>query len=125
MKQAIKTVAAFFMIASFAFIPPKHNIVGRWVSHDKNGSVDSYVVFKTDGSFVHTSPKGKLLHQGKYKLNDDIFSIYDKTCGVGYWGRYKSNSYAADSVSFAVIEDSCSGREHDVNGGGLRRVKTK
>jgi hypothetical protein len=125
MKKSIKVFAVFFIMAAFAFIPPKHSLVGRWVSHHKNGSVASYVVFKTDGSFVHTSPKGKLLHQGKYKLNNDTFSIYDKTCGVGYWGKYKLNFYGADSVSFAVIEDSCSGREHDVNGGGIRRLKKK
>jgi hypothetical protein len=123
MQHSTKVAAAFFLIAVLAFIPPKHNIVGRWAASGKDDK--SYVDFKTDGSFVHSSLKGKVLHQGKYKLSGDTFSIYDKTCGVGYWGKYRLNFYGTDSISFAVIADSCSGREHDVNGAGLRRVKKK
>ncbi|MDP4286247.1 MAG: hypothetical protein Q8891_17710 [Bacteroidota bacterium] len=124
MKQTIKVFILFFVIAAFAFIPPKHSIVGKWRTSENDGT-HNYISFTSGGTFNYQDLNGKTIHKGKYKYFNDTFSISDDDCGAGYWARYKLTFLGTDSVSFAVIEDSCSGRENDINGAGLRRLKRK
>ena len=111
-------LCSFFL---FAFIPQKHSIVGKWQTWESDGS-KSYIDFTSAGKFTYTN-KGKLLHYGNFKMSNDTFSITDHECGNGYWASYKLNFVSDDSVSFAVIEDTCSGRMQQVDKGGLKRAK--
>ena len=126
MKQAIKVCIFFCVIAALAFIPPKHSIVGRWITYDTDGSI-AYVDFNKDGTFKVASTEGKLFHHGNYKFNDnDVFSINDNEgCDDTYWGKYQLTFISSDSLQIAVIEDSCTGRREDITTGntGLRRLK--
>ncbi len=125
MKQSIKVFAVFFLIIAFAFIPPQHDIVGRWITYNTDGSI-AYVDFNKDGTFKVTSPEGKLFHHGNFKFNDDVFSVNDKEgCGDTYWGSYKFTFFSEDSLTVSVIEDSCTGRREDITTGnpGLKRFK--
>ena len=117
-------LVGFALSIAFAFIPPKHSMVGHWISPEHNGS-KMYVDFKSDGTF-ETHYKGKLNHHGNYRFNDPVFAITDTGkdgCGAGYWAKYNVTFIGKDSVSFAVIEDSCTGRSQAVNGSGLRRER--
>jgi len=126
MKQTIKIAVVFFVSVIFAFILPKHNIAGRWITYNTDGSI-AYVDFNKDGTFKVASPEGKLFHAGNYKFNDDdVFSINDKEgCGDTYWGTYKLTFIGEDSLQVAVIQDSCTGRRTDITTGntGLKRFK--
>jgi len=124
MKTTIKSILlSVFFTAAFAFIPQVHSLVGSWSLKESDGSV-SHVDFTKNGLFNYVDANGKPLHHGKYKLNsDDIFSMNDNGCGTGYWAKYKLTFIGEDSVSFAVIDDTCSRRAQGVNGGGLKRVK--
>lgn len=122
MKTVFIILAGIFLAIAFAFTPPKHSIVGHWISHEKDGS-KTYVSFKSDGTF-ETHYKGKLDHYGNYTFNDPVFAITDKEdegCGAGYWAKYNITFVGKDSISFAVIKDTCKGRREDVNGSGLVR----
>jgi hypothetical protein len=125
MKQTIKVIAILFAVAAFSFTLPKHNIVGRWITYETDGSM-GYVDFHKDGTFKVTSLEGKIYHQGNFKFSNDVFSINDKEgCGNTYWGTYQLTFFGNDSLTVAVISDSCSGRRQSITGGnpGLKRVK--
>ena len=123
MKQAIKFLAVVSVMATSAFIPPKHHITGRWMEHNPDGS-KAYVDFNSAGTFNEYS-KGKLIHKGNYKFNDPVISISGKKdgCGDGYWAKYKLTFHGNDSIAVTAIEDSCTPRRESVNGSGLSRIK--
>lgn len=125
MKQLIKVLAVFFVLAIFAFIPPKHDPVGHWRVSYSNG-IEDYVDFYKDGTFKNFTTDGKLMHQGTYKFKEDVISVTDKEgCGDTYWGTYKLTFYTEDSVLTTVMEDSCSGRKAAVDGSVLKRLSNK
>ncbi len=129
MKQAIKIFAVFFVVAAFAFTPPKHKIVGKWIIFAPDGSYSGeYVNIKKDRTYNVTLPNGDVGERGYYKLDHSTFSLKNAVagaCGDGYWGRYGMTWHGKDSVSFVVIEDSCNARRYDIVGvnPGLRRSK--
>lgn len=129
MKQTIKVFAVFFAIAAFAFMPPGHKLVGRWIIYASDGTNShEYVEFKMDGTYDVVLPNGKIGENGNYKLNHSVFSIKNikaHVCGNDYWGSYKLTFYGQDSVSFTLIADSCTSRREDIVGGnpGLKRLK--
>lgn len=123
MKQTIKVLAALFVITAFAFIPPKHNVVGHWKIHYTNGAMED-VDFKSDGTYRSYSLTGETTHNGNYKFSGGTMSINDKEgCGDTYWATYKITFFGKDSASNTEIEDSCSGRREAVDGATLKRVK--
>jgi hypothetical protein len=125
MQQLIKLSAVFFVMAAFAFIPPEHNPVGHWSISYSDGS-KNYVDFYKDGTFKNFTVEGKLIHEGKYKLNGDVMSINDKEgCGDTYWATYKLTLYTEDSLLNTAMEDSCSGRREAVSGSVLKRLANK
>jgi hypothetical protein len=82
-----------------------------------------------DGTYNVTLPNGKVGERGYYKLDHSTFSIKNavaRACGDNYWGTYKMTWHGRDSISFVVIEDSCTARRYDIVGvnPGLRRMKT-
>ena len=124
MKKFIISLATLIALVFLAFISPQNNIIGHWqvVVPD---TTKIYVDFNRDGTFKNFLSSGAVVFEGKYKLSNDTFSIYDKGCGMSYPGKYKLTFPDANSIYFAVIEDSCKGRREDINASTLKRVMKK
>jgi hypothetical protein len=120
----------FIGLIIFAFGMPKYSLVGKWTIYNSDGtSIGEYVDLKADNTYSVTLPDGTIGENGSYLFKDPVFSIKNikDVCGKEYWGKYKLTFVGADSIHFALIEDSCSARVMDIVGynPGLRRVKTK
>src|ERR1700733_39918 len=110
MKKTLRVAVVFIVMCAFTIIPPKHDIVGRWITYNTDGTI-GYVDFAKDGSFKVTSTDGQLYHSGHYKLDNDVFSVNDKEgCGDNYWGTYKLTFIGENSSHVTAITDSCTGR---------------
>jgi hypothetical protein len=121
MKKTILLLTSLFVFTLFAFSPSKHSVVGHWTLRS-SAYPPSWVSFNSDGTFSHTDGSGKVLHSGKYKFSNDTLSIDDKTCGSGYWGKYKLTFYGSDSASSATISDSCGARKMRVGGATIKKM---
>ena len=120
----------FIALIIFAFGLPKYNLVGKWTIYNSDGtSIGEFVDLKADNTYTVTLPDGTIGERGSYLFKDPVFSIKNikDVCGKDYWGKYKLAFVGADSIHFALIEDSCSARRMDIVGynPGLRRVKEK
>jgi hypothetical protein len=124
MKKTIVFSAGLAILISLAFVHPQKSIVGRWqvVVPD---TTKIYVDLNSDGTFKNFLSGGAVVFQGKYAFKDDVFSIYDKGCNMNYPGKYKVTFSGANSIYFAVIEDSCKGRKEDIDKSTLKRVMDK
>jgi hypothetical protein len=133
MKQHFKAALhyAFFSVLMFAFISPKHSLVGKWTIYNSDGtSIGEFVELKNDGTYNVYLPGGQIGERGFYKFKHHVFSIRNavaKACGDGYWGKYKLEFHGDDSIHFTLIEDTCANRRYDIVGvnPGLRRMKTE
>jgi hypothetical protein len=120
----------FVTLIIFAFVMPKYSLTGKWSILNLDGTTSGeFVDFKADSTYTVTLPDGTVGENGSYVFKDPVFSIKNikDVCGKGYWGKYKLAFVGADSIHFALIEDSCSARRMDIVGynPGLRRVKEK
>jgi hypothetical protein len=120
----------FIALIIFAFGLPKYSLIGKWTIYNSDGtSIGEFVDLKADNTYTVTLPDGTIGEKGSYLFKDPVFSIKNikDVCGNGYWGKYKLTFVGADSIHFALIEDSCSARRMDIVGynPGLRRVKEK
>jgi hypothetical protein len=131
MRKSFKTSLLMLIVIAIvlAFIPPKHNIVGRWKAYNDDGSIGGYVYLSSNGEYKVTSVDGKkVFHRGLYKFKDDVYSTTDnESCGKNYWARYKFTFVNKDSFNVSVIEDSCTERRQEMTTGntGLRRSNPK
>jgi hypothetical protein len=121
MKKTFLWLVLFSAFALCAFVVLDHNLVGHWVTYTPDNA-KVLVDFNEDGTFK-VSVDGNTENEGKYKLNQDTFFMYDENCGIEMPGKYKLTFYGEDSVSFSLIEDACLGRAQDVNGGSIKRLK--
>ncbi len=128
----VKSALVFLFIIAviFAFTSPTYSLVGKWTIYNVDGtSIGEYVYLKADNTYSVTLPDGSIGENGNYIFKDPVFSIKNikDVCGKDYWGKYKLTFVGADSIHFALIEDSCSARRMDIVGHnpGLRRVKSK
>jgi hypothetical protein len=127
----IRSLLFFFITATvFAFISPGYSLVGKWTIYNADGSsIGEVVDLKADHTYTVSMPDGKIGENGNYLFQDPVFSIKNikDVCGKGYWGKYNLTFVGADSIHFALIEDSCSERRMDIIGynPGLRRMRTK
>ena len=127
----IRSLLFFFITATvFAFISPGYSLVGKWTIYNADGSsIGEFVDLKADNTYTVSLPDGTIGENGNYLFQDPVFSIKNikDVCGKGYWGKYKLTFVGADSIHFALIEDSCSERRMDIIGynPGLRRMRTK
>ena len=127
----IRSLLFFFITATvFAFISPGYSLVGKWTIYNADGSsIGEVVDLKADNTYTVSLPDGTIGENGNYLFQDPVFSIKNikDVCGKGYWGKYKLTFVGADSIHFALIEDSCSERRMDIIGynPGLRRMRTK
>ena len=129
MKLLVKLSTLLSLVIATAFIPPKHNIVGRWkIFVPENMNVKEYVELKKDGTY-NVYVDDQIGERGSYKLKGSVFSIKNAkpVCGDNYWGKYKIDFYGTDSIHFTLVEDTCSNRRMDIVGvnPGLRRMKEK
>jgi hypothetical protein len=121
----------FIIVMIFAFIPPKHNLIGQWSLLLPDGTASGeYLFFKGDSTYNITLPNGQIGERGMYYLKDSTFfikNIADNACGKNYWGKYSLSFYGDDSVHFALIEDTCTARRADVVGynPGIKRYIMK
>jgi len=120
----------FIIAMLFAFIPPRHSLIGRWSILNLDGTPGGEILdFKGDSTYTVALPGGQIGERGYYLLKDSVFSIKNikNVCGKGYWGKYNLTFYGSDSVHFTLIEDTCSERRMDIVGfnPGLKRYKTK
>ena len=122
MKHTLLLATACVLLAIFAFMPAKRNLVGHWTITSPNGGTAN-IEFKDDGTFVTVIPAEQFTVGGQYSLKDDILSVTDTSCGNGYWSKYQATFFTDDSVYSAVIEDSCAGRRSAVDKATMVRMK--
>jgi len=124
MKKLSIFLAGALALAMVAFTLPLVNIVGHWRVYHKSG-MKSYVDFKADGSYQALTDEGHEYVSGKYTSKEDVVSITDNLCGIGYIASYKINSFGKDSVVVTALEDTCSGRKESVDGASMKRLSKK
>ncbi len=107
-------------MALLSFISTDHNIIGHWISIG-TGKSKVFLDFNKDNSFKVTVD-GKTENEGSYTFVNDIFSMYDNNCGKTIAGKYQIIFYTEDSASFKLIQDSCTDRAGEVNGGIIKRL---
>lgn len=115
-------VLPFVAVVSVAFAFAGKSLVGRWKAKYGNGPT-GHIVFRSNGTAEATFDNETWKVGGPYKAQGNTVSISDSSCGLGYWGKYKDTWYSDDSVGFAVVTDSCSGRKANVDGAVLVRIK--
>ncbi len=127
MNKLIQAVAMLLLIAGLSCIPLDNTkLVGRWSIPGTGEFVD----FFKNGTYDVVLPNGNIGERGNYKLEDSIFSIKNAkayVCGADYWGKYQLTFQGDDSLTFKLIEDSCTDRRNDIVGynPGLKRYKEK
>ncbi|HLY72287.1 MAG TPA: hypothetical protein VKR53_21290 [Puia sp.] len=124
MKKTISLFVAFFAIAIIAFIPPEKNLVGSWIikyGNDQKINLD----FRKNGTIKVIIPSENFTVEGKFKLKDEILYLNDGTCGLDYWGKYKTTFFNNDSIYTVLIEDSCGPRKSAMDKATLVRMKTQ
>jgi len=97
-------------------------LIGRWQTSFPDGKTVMTAHFRADGTYSG-AVNGKVFVTGKYTLAHDTLGMEDGGCGTGYFGTYRL-TYFADSLSFAVVQDSCTGRRQGSNGLRMKRMAT-
>ncbi len=122
MKKTIPLFAAFFAIAIIAFSPPKKNLIGSWIiKYGNNQKIN--LDFRNNGTVKVIIPSENFTVEGKFKLKDEMLYLNDGTCGLDYWGKYKTTFFNDDSLYTVMIEDSCGPRKSAMDKATLTRVK--
>jgi hypothetical protein len=122
MKKITLCSAVIFAVALFAFISFPKDMVGSWEIKYGNGQKIS-LDFRKNGTVKVAIPAENFTVEGKFKLKDDILYLNDSTCGLNYWGKYKTNFFTNDSVYSVAIEDSCMPRKSAMDKATLTRSK--
>lgn len=108
-------------VAVVSFIQPSNPLVGRWQLKSLGGP-SVVTVFRADGTndiFVN----GKTFVSGKYYLRQDTLGYADAICNMAYYGTYKLDFFAQDSLRLTVLADTCGGRRRGFDKIILGRVK--
>jgi hypothetical protein len=122
MKKHLVLLLLCPFVGVLAFIPAKRSLVGHWHAFYGNG-VKGNAVFRKDGTYEATFEGSAWKVGGQYKLEGNISTITDSTCGMGYWAKYKATWYSDDSLRMTAIEDSCTGRKANADGAVMVREK--
>ncbi len=120
MKKAFFLSFIGLALAAVSFTNPPDKLVGRW-QQKSAGGISVVTVFRTDGTndiFIN----GKTFVSGKYYVHQDTLGYSDPLCNINYYGTYKLNFFAQDSVRLTVLEDTCSGRRRGFDKVTLGRV---
>jgi len=112
MRKFIVLSGAFALAAViFSFASNDNSVVGHWTITDKKSGTKTIIDFRTNGTMKAAIPKEHFSVEGHYKLNANILSMVDSTCGKNYWGKYKVKFLSNDSFYTESIEDACMGRK--------------
>lgn len=121
MKKAFFTSLVSIVPFVVSFTSSPGTLVGRWQQKIRNGAM-MQVNFRPDSSY-NLSINGKYVLGGKYYVKNDTVGITDGGCNINYYGIYKLNFFAQDSVRWNVVQDTCAGRRRGYDKGVLGRVK--
>ena len=121
MKKVIFIFSVCCMIMLCSFRTSDHSIIGHWISRDGAPGSKILVDFNNDGTFKVTVD-GQIENEGNYKFYNDTFSMFDSNCGIQTEGKYKITFYTEDSLSFKLIQDPCTNRIQEVDGGVIARL---
>jgi hypothetical protein len=124
MKKTILLFTACCTLAVIAFIPPGKSLVGGWVIKYNNGQQIS-LDFRKNGTVKVAIPAENFTVEGKFKLKDEMLYLNDGTCGLDYWGKYKTTFFSNDSMYSELVADSCGPRRSSMDKATLIRVKTQ
>ncbi len=112
MKKALIVSLFIAALTAFSFSIPPDTIVGRWQQTVKGAT--ALLVFRSNNTF-DIFINGKVFTSGKYTVRQDTFALADPACRIDYYGTYKLNFFAPDSVRFTAIADTCKGRRGDLH----------
>lgn len=121
MKKALIFSLIGIALATVSFTDPINTITGRWQRKNASGRI-LMANFRSDGSYDGFI-NGKPFVSGKYYVRQDTFAISDASCNINYYGTYRLHFLSADSVRFAVIQDTCGGRREGTDKLALGRIK--
>ena len=82
------------------------------------------VHFRADSSYT-VSVNGKYALGGRYYVNKDTMRISDPACDPTYYGTYKLDFFAQDSVRLTVVQDTCAGRRRAYDKGTIGRAQAE
>lgn len=122
MKKILVFSLICLAIAIASFITPPNKLVGRWQARYPDGST-AVVDFRKDDTY-DVAINGNHFINGKYYVRKDTFGFEAGECGAGYYGTYLIDFSTKDSVRFAVIQDTCSGRKEDAVRLTFGRIKS-
>ena len=105
---------------SSSSIDPANPMVGRWQQRIKGATL--LFNFRSDGSYDYFV-NGKSYTSGHYFVRQDTTGIADSRCNANYFGTYKIDFYAPDSVRFSAIQDTCQDRRQAAVRLALGRIR--
>ncbi len=114
------------LFSGFTYFATEDDITGIWQITLPN-NITGTINYRKDSTFVTTVNK-KIFTSGKYTYKDNTVTfVEDSGCqdkSGGYLkGIYKINFFAADSIQFALVYDSCAPRKKDLSQLKLGRVE--
>ncbi len=121
MKKVICYLLISLAVAIVSFTQPPNPLLGRWQQKTAGGP-SVMTVFRADGTndiFVN----GKTFLSGKYYVRKDTLGYADPLCDIAYYGTYKLDFFAQDSLRLIVLVDTCSQRRRGLDKVIVGRVK--
>lgn len=120
MKNVFTFSLCVFALAIVSFTNPPDILVGRWQKKFKG--INAVFVFRNDNTF-DLFVNGKVFTNGKYSIRQDTFMLADPKCNSAYYGTYKLDFFAGDSVRFIALADTCKPRKHDLHNATVGRIR--
>lgn len=96
-------------------------IYGRWNTSFKNGDT-VLAVFRTDGTHDYFI-NGKLFSNGNFTFENGQLSESDPICNGSYYATYKVIFPSPNEMQFAIVQDTCTPRAHDLDGIKMKRAE--
>ena len=122
MKKTLVLSLICLAIAIASFIAPPNKLTGRRQTKFSDGST-VVASFGKDDTY-NVSVNGKAFVNGRYYVRRDTVGVEDPSCGAGYYGTYLMDFFSKDSVRFALVQDTCSGRRGETVQMKFGRVKS-
>lgn len=112
MKKVRILLLSLITLTALSFVTPPNTLVGRWQQTVKGAT--ALLVFRANNTF-DIFINNKVFTSGKYTVRQDTFALADPACHMDYYGTYKLDFFAPDSVRFTAIADTCNGRRSDMH----------
>lgn len=115
------SLSCIVIVVVTAFSQPANPLVGRWRQQFADGRT-ALAVFRADSS-LDFFLNGKAFGTGRYYVRQDTVALTYPSCNGAYYGTYRLNFFAGDSVRFTAIGDTCGERRMGMDGVALGRIK--